>query len=209
MSALALMLIAGSVQVSRAGCPDVFSASAPAAAKTRASATHALASGEIVNTSDAREVELKRLENNMLDEIYARGKFAKAHSDTPPMELVPEDGVKATYVDRYDGGDPEITHVKVSGLGSKGVLRATMLMPVSGHTGVKNAEAWAKTDTYSILQGQTAIAKNVKSLDLVTKHEIEITLKKGANEIFYERSGSGGVGGYAEGRTIVVDWDGT
>lgn len=174
----------------------------------RSASTHTMSGATNVKTSPARETEIARLEKNMLDEIYARGKFKGASPETPPMELVPEEGVKASYTDRYDGGHPEITHIKVSGIGPSGILKATMVLPVSGHTGVANAEAWAKTDTYTLLIGTKAIVKNVKSLDLVTKHEVEIPLKIGSNEVFYERSGSGGVGGYPEGRTIVVEWDG-
>ena len=79
----------------------------------------------------------------------------------------------------------------------------------------QNAEKWATTDTFTISYQhenspkQTA-AKDVSSTNLVTASDVSIPLKKGEiTKIFYERSGSLGVAGFASGRTIEVVWDGS
>ncbi|PIS10351.1 MAG: hypothetical protein COT73_09795, partial [Bdellovibrio sp. CG10_big_fil_rev_8_21_14_0_10_47_8] len=57
---------------------------------------------------------------------------------------------------------------------------------------------------------EVSLVRNVKSLDLVTKQEIEIPLKANDNVlVLYYRHGSAGPAGYVEGRVIEFHWDGT
>ena len=88
------------------------------------------------------------------------------------------------------------------------------MLPVSAHTGIANATKWAKTDTYSIYleaNGKVVatLANNVKSLDFITSQEISMNLQAGTvYQVTYHRSGSGGPGGFMEGRVLELVWDG-
>jgi hypothetical protein len=183
--------------------------------------------GEFAATSAAREKLLADREAYMVDFILNyQGHYGKG--DIPPMEIVPAEGSKFDYVTKSDGDNGIITRIKVSNIGSTGVLKATLLLPVSGHNGNANARAWAKTDTYNVWFDQdtrpmgtgsyswnrTAAEKVVfghsKSLDMVTFQEVEVPLKKGeGSTIVYARDNSAGPGGYVEGRVILLVWDGT
>jgi hypothetical protein len=107
-----------------------------------------------------------------------------------------------------------IPRIAVSGLGSNGILAGTLLLPVSGHTGLADAKAWSTTDTYSVFcedskGARQVIAKDQKSLDYITAQELAVQLRP--NEVYkllYYRSGSGGPSGYADGRVLEIVWDG-
>lgn len=179
----------------------------------RASLTHRNHLNTFSKSSPAREAQMKLAKADMEDEIYGRGKYS--HGDVPEMRYFPAEGVITTLTrapQPYGSGVyPEIT---VSGLGPKGELPLTLMLPVSGHTGLANALKWAKTDTYTLYivdaaKNRRNLVVDAPSLDLVTFQDLIVPLK--ANEkvtLYYHRSGSGGPSGYIEGRALDIIWDG-
>ncbi len=185
-------------------------------------------SGEVARTSVAREAEIVKRHEIMLDEILGRGRS----NDTPPMFLFAEEGVKANYLHITKGDTMFPTRIAISGIGPSGILKATVLLPASGHTGAANAYKYSKTDTYSMKEDYSSdpeaknwqslnstdgtevflkpLVTDVKSTDLIMKQELEIHMKKGVGtRIIYYRSGSTGPLGYYDGRIIEMTWDGT
>ena len=183
------------------------------------------ATSKPVKTSVEREEWLQQSQKAMLDFLYKE-------EDTPEMVFAQEAGVTATAPAvsttnslkntiplnftadgkaqgfHYD----RVPRIDVTGLGSSGVLRGTLLLPVSGHTGIPNAESWSKTDTYEVRlmvdRVETTIARG-PSLGMVTAQDIEIQMVPGkVYSVLYYRSGSGGPGGYSDGRTYDIVWDG-
>ena len=185
----------------------------------------------------------------MEGEIKFEGKtIYKKYSDTPQMILVQAEGtrvdVEAKALKRdadLKNGEPiplnytaskldlsnprqgwhqgDVMKLNVSNLGPGGVLKASLLLPVSAHTDagdpkLTNATKWSKSDKYQVQAKDksgkvTIIAADSQSLDFTTIHEVEIPMKKGEPvELTYWRNGSLGVGGYADGRTFIITWDG-
>ena len=107
----------------------------------RAAKTHQTVDGEFVKTTIAREKQMKATGKNM--EL-----FILEDKDVPEMEFFPEAGAKVKVVRHWK--DNAIPYIEVTGLGSAGILRGSILLPVSGHVGTENALKWAKTDTYQL-----------------------------------------------------------
>lgn len=172
----------------------------------RTANTHLTSDAEFVKTTAAREKKIKETGKNM--EL-----FILEDKDVPEMEFFAEAGTKVKVVRHWR--ENKIPYIEVGGLGSSGLLRGSLLLPVSGHVGTENARKWAKTDTYQLFlepkQGKAwSLVGKAKSLDLITLHEIELPLKKGEPmKLTYHRSGSGGPAGFPEGRIIEILWDGT
>lgn len=168
--------------------------------------TNRNSSGGFTFTSKAREKEIRKELKEM--------KKDTVEDSTPIMGIhVPDDAIHdMKWTDGY--GTHTITKMEITGLGPKGELPMTLLLPVSGHTGKENALKWAKTDTYSILLkdssgGSQYLVRDAKSLDLVTVQELVVPLQKGQTmRLEYHRSGSLGPGGYVEGRSLDLVWDG-
>ena len=172
----------------------------------RKSLTNPAGDGSFSHTDKAREEEIKddveNLKETVLDE------------ETTPFIHLHQSG-KANLVDELEDDSSKAPRFRVSGLKeSGGILRGTLLLPVSGHTGKANALKWAKTDTYDLViespsQGTQYLARNAKSQDVITAHEIELKLKKGEKvTLKYIRSGSLGPSGFHEGRVMEFVWDG-
>jgi hypothetical protein len=159
--------------------------------------------------SDKAFATSKKREKNIKDSMDLM-KIELEDSDTPPMIVVPTAGTKIEFTKDWEEYGP--MHARVLG-GSDGVLRATVLLPVSAHTGMDNAKKWSKTDTYSLnyvdASGkESTLIKDAKSLDLITAQEVEIPLVEGkAIRLLYYRSGSGGPGGYSGGRDLYLTWE--
>ncbi|MEK6706842.1 MAG: hypothetical protein AABZ06_13750, partial [Bdellovibrionota bacterium] len=150
-------------------------------------------SGDFAKTSAARESNIASVKRSMEDFIlHFKGEWGLG--DTPPMEFVAADGVSTSYLSQSNGLGGVITRISVSNLGPSGVIKGTLLLPVSGHLGNAKAKEWAKQDTYTIRTdlnpnntksthgswggtgNETDLITDVKSLDLVTAQEIEIPL---------------------------------
>jgi hypothetical protein len=197
----------------------------------RSSISHKDNSGSYAQTSAAREAEITRIRQKMEDEVLGVGAFV-GHGDTPPIEFVSADGVQESYASHSDGANHQMTVIKVGkvDVGAKaneGVLKGTLLVPASGHTGAANARLYAAKDTFTVryevsldAQGTkfpseygdagSALSEDAKSLGLVTANELNIPLVKNhVTRIYYFRSGSGGPAGYFDGRVIDFVWDGT
>lgn len=186
-----------------------------------------------VASSVAREAAIKKEQTEMEDLILGRN---GQPNDIPPITFFAAEGVKQTYKVRttFNDGDP-ITEIIVSNLGQSGILKGTLLVPVSGHVGLENAIAWSKSDTFQIAVDTTKdggktwkddsydvndngisnspnliyLANNAKSLGFVTKHDIEVKLEKNQPiRLVYFRSGSSGPAGYYNGRVMQITWDG-
>lgn len=134
---------------------------------------------------------------------------------TPPIEIIARPGITLRTL-RWSSYHPSvIPQVEVKGVGADGHLDVTLLAPVSGHTGVDDARRWATTDTFTISYQhgngpRTTIARDVKSIDLVTDIDVTVPLKQGElTKLYYDRSGSAGVWGFPSGRTIELMWNGT
>lgn len=180
------------------------------AASWRSATTHANSLNIFSKTSPAREQQIK----DILKEMHTD--YVGPHTDTPMMYFVASDGVTVKRLAKATGLDTDSTieKIQVGNLGPTGELAGTLMLPVSGHTGMANANKWAKTDLYTVRvkdkTGAEAPIAHAKSLDLVTEHEVNFTLKKNEPvDMLYYRHGSGGPPGYPQGRTITVIWDGT
>lgn len=175
------------------------------ATQWRHAITHALDSGSFVSTSIEREARMRLLH------VYQED-WIKLQKDTPEFRWVSAPGVQEDWI--VKPGGENIPQVVISGLGDSGQLRGTIMLPVSGHTGIKNARQWATTDRYTLyLESEletTTLVLNARSLDLITFHEIEFQPPaKRIARITYHRSGSLGPSGYLEGRILELIWDGT
>jgi len=182
-------------------------------AQWRAASSNLSPSGSMAKTDSKRERNIRSSKSSMEGAVLS--------TSTPLMEYFVEAGVKSNLLLESGGyHSGEITKIQVSKIGSSGVLKLTLALPVSGHTGVENAKNWAKTDTYSIVAVKPdpknsynntplgTLVSNAKSLDIVTIQEVEVPLIKGETvRILYERSGSGS-GGFIEGRALDIFWSG-
>lgn len=206
-SALSLTMTTMAAKKAKASCGTAMSAET----QWRQAFTHANSQGEYSPTSAKREKILEARRQYMEEYIFGK-------TDTPELEFVSEEGAKVTIV--RDNISPEgrdqTAQIKISGIGKSGILKGSLLLPVSGHCGVASAQQWAKTDTYDVYMWDKSdrktsdVAKGAKSLDLITIHEVEVPLVKGEwVKIVYHRGGSGGPGGYYTGRVFEFMWDGT
>ncbi len=203
------------------------SAAVPSTIETswRASTTQ-MFKGKMAKTTARREQIMKSRAAAMEDFILNfKGQYGTG--DIPPMEFIFEEGAKFTALSISGGLNGVITRYAVSNLGSKGKVRGTLLLPVSGHNGNANARRWAVTDFYQVRTdsnptkaaathhswgrtGREVLLLRSKSLDLVTKQEVELQMLKDIPVVvLYEREGSAGIGGYVEGRVMEFVWDGT
>jgi hypothetical protein len=229
MFSLSLFLVLLSLPLSQSSyaaqdCASVFGTTLPKEGDWRKNNTHPAKGGGFVATSAQRETEMADRTKLMGDEVLGIG----MHGDTPPIEFFVADGVTYQYVKHSQGTGGIVTRIAVSGLGASGVVKGTLLVPVSGHTGAVDAKNWSKTDTYTIRtdvstdangsswtgshygDSATVLVQDAKSLDLITAQELEVSLVKGRIvRLIYFRSGSGGPAGYYEGRVLELVWDGT
>jgi len=193
--------------LANANCQAQFASSPDVA--WRATNTHAYPDGSFSLTSSARESRIQSQVQAMQAEI-----LYPPDPETPYLEFFSEEGVQQVQTEQAVYQTGKLYRYNISGLGPSGVLKGTLLLPVSGHTGIPNATKWKDTDTYTIKRtaaGEvtTDIILDAKSLDFITAQEIEISLIAGKPvRIEYHRSGSGGPGGYFEGRTMEFTWDG-
>ena len=193
----------------------------------RAKLTNSQASGEVAPTSAAREEFINKAAGSQLT-------FMNSHQDTPEMVFVQAEGVRVSVPAKealtdvtpiplaYEPGAAkqtthydEIPRLHVTGLGPSGILKGTLLLPVSAHNGLVNANNWAKVDKYRVVVAdengrQTGtIVVDAPSRGPVTVQEMEIQLVPGkVVQVQYARNGSLGVAGYAEGRVYEFVWDG-
>jgi hypothetical protein len=160
-----------------------------------------------LSTSDVK----KRL-SLMTDEILGIGAF-KNRGDTPAVDLTGRDaGVliakknHATVAGSKSFQGP--CEYTVGQQPADGIMRVTIMAPVSGHTGADNARKWAKSDSFNVkvtLPDGTVLKKSgLRSKDLVTMADVDFPAQKGKTKIEYWRDGSFGVGGYGSGRTIYI-----
>lgn len=155
-----------------------------------------------VKTTATREINIRKLQRQMTQELIET-------INTPEMRLLPESGVQVTVIQSFQNGKVPI--LGLSKIPASGRLGATLLLPVSGHCGLENAAAWAKTDTYKIYakvaDGPELLLASAKSRDIITFQEVSIPLQREKSTILtYHRSGSGGPGGYPSGRIIELKW---
>ena len=193
----------------------------------RAKITNAQASGAVAPTSAAREEYINNAIGSQLT-------FMNSNEDTPEMVFVQAEGVKVTVPakEALDNVTPiplayqpgaakqtkhyeEVPRLNVTGLGPMGVLRGTLLLPVSAHNGLANANAWAKVDKYWVdtadAQGRQTgkVVVDAPSRGPITVQEVQIQLIPGqVVQLRYARNGSAGIAGYAEGRVYEFVWDG-
>lgn len=234
---------------SAGSCRDLFrlmaetpEANFQALAAWRLSQTHADATGSVAATSPQREAWLKEANDAMLRFLFAVRDPAQitrrsVSHDTPEMVFAAAEGVRVVPADQaayraattipliYSETGKQAYHynsvprILVSGLEESGILRGTLLLPASGHTG--RAYEYAQKDSYDIYLEEVTgtnyssarktakIASNARSLDVITAQEIAVQLAPGkVYQITYHRSGSGGPGGFAEGRVLQIVWDG-
>lgn len=213
-------------------CASVFSGAyvqgppIPSVAKWRAKITHVNSEQTVAPTDAAREQEMSFSIKRMQDAVLV-------DESTPLMEFFTAKGVTGEYLVETPGyHSGVIDRLEVGSLGPSGVLRGTFLLPTSGHvseyqrdaqgnlveipgSGAANARKFVANGTYqlSVQAGPSGTEKStelIKVLDVVTVQEFSITLKKGEmTTIYYSPTGSAGPGGFSEGRTLEIIWDGT
>ncbi len=117
-------------------------------------------------------------------------------------------------------GHPAFT---VSNLPKSGVLSLQGLLPVSGHvrthhegkylTKNETSDLFAKTNRYDVSvihpDGTGEHIRDIPSQGLVTGVALGIKLQKGTTFVKFAPQGSFGVGGYSNGRTVELQYDGT
>lgn len=193
----------------------------------RANITNAQTAGEVAPTSVAREEYINKAAGSQLT-------FMNSHEDTPEMVLVQAEGVRVSVATKeaYEDITPiplayqpgaakqtkhfeEVPRLEVTGLGPSGILKGTLLLPVSAHNGLVNANNWAKVDLYKVViadaQGRQTgkIVIDAPSRGPITIQEFAVQMVPGqVIQIQYARNGSAGVAGYAEGRVYELVWDG-
>jgi|GEM_PF-2086833 len=172
-------------------------------ASWRREVTNALPDGSAVKTDNSREGEIRRTMKTMAKDVVA-------DESTPMMITIPESGTKFKYTVESEGyGTGTIDKISVKS--ETGLLRLTMLLPVSGHVGPDNAVKWSTNDMYSIFvtapDGQRTNLVRTKSKGIVTIQEVEVPLVRGQTvRVQYSRDGSAGPGGFIEGRTLDIEW---
>lgn len=197
-------------------------------ASWRQDSTQPSQSGGVAVTTAEREAEIQKWEKHMYAEIAGIAPFT--HGDIPAMEFLPEAGVSQTYLVHSVGLNGLVTRMVLGNVGPSGKVKGTILLPVSGHVGFENAKVWRKTDTYTLKRDvsrdreglqwndnhwgvsptEHELLTDIKSLDFVTKQELELQLEKDrVVRVLYYRGGSGGPSGYWEGRVMEFVWDGT
>lgn len=152
-------------------------------------------------TGAARIAVLKQA---MEHEITGHANFSGA--DTPAFEIVShgaplQEQLHANTVSLASAHQTPVMTVKASDLVG-GKLKTTFLLPVSGHVGLSEAQRYAKTNVFEIMVNGKLT--KVPAQGFVTAKEMELTLKPGRNTITAEPY-TGALGGYAEGRTIIID----
>lgn len=179
----------------------------------RSAFSHPMSDGTFIPTDATREKNIMlglQQQVNELNGVYARG-----HNDTPPMIVVPTAGTNITFTKKWEEyGD---MHAKVTGA-KDGFIHATVLLPVSGHTGLANARKWSTTDTFTLTitdsngKETPLISTSTKSLDLVTAQDVLIPVEHGKTVTLqyyrnYPSHSGGGPGGYAGGRVLNLTFD--
>lgn len=192
-----------------AGMASFHAKSLPAAAQYRQGITHGFSDGTFLATTPARETHIQ---NSLIHQKEEHeGKLSKTGApDTPPIIVVPIEGTSLKFTQPWEEyGD---MHADITGTSVQdGVLKATVLLPVSAHGGL-DAKTFAVTDTYDLSYvdasgKKTVLVPNAKSLDFVTINEVEIPLTDGKPvTLYYDRHGSGGPGGYSGGRILHLTW---
>jgi hypothetical protein len=152
---------------------------------------------------------IKALRQSMEDEIEGAGHF-KGDADTPAFEIVAHNATlqqtsEAGYGSanaNHNGGVARY-QVKASDL-KGGKLDMTVMLPVSGHVGLSNAQDYAKTNFFRLqVNGGKWESISAKGT-YVTEIKRSVALKPGLNTFMMEPY-AGGFGGYSQGRTVEIE----
>lgn len=147
------------------------------------------------------------LRQAMEHEITGADDFA-SKADTPAFEIVSH-GAELREETRGSGTlslvaaehKAAVYKVKAADL-SNGKLKTTLLLPVSGHVGLVEAQKYARSNVFEVkVNGKLT---KIPARGFVTDHEMELELKPGRNTITAEPY-TNSLGGYVEGRTIFID----
>ena len=171
-----------------------------------------------IATSSSRESQIRSSKSGLES-------FIKS-GDVPFMIMVPELGVRTVQTRSAEYGDKNGRHIDiyptmdVSNLSQDAsgntVFRATLLLPVSGHNGLQNAELWAKTDSVTVTVTdlatgkKTVLVNDVLSRGFVSIADIEFPAAPGQKlHIEYSRRGQGQYSGttsrgFMSGRNIEL-----
>jgi hypothetical protein len=147
------------------------------------------------------------LRQAMEHEITGEQDF-KGDADTPAFEIVSH-GPELREVTRGNGAlslvaaehKAAVYKVKSSEL-TGGKLKTTLLLPVSGHVGLAEAQKYAKQNVFEVkVNGKLT---RIPARGFVTEQDMDLELKPGRNVITAEPY-TNALGGYVEGRTIYID----
>jgi hypothetical protein len=157
---------------------------------------------------------VRNSEVNWLQAHYAsmarRGYAAQA-------QFLPGNGLEfESWSHAYETGVPR--HMNVTDPPRDGVIRGTLVVNVSGHSG--EADAFAKSNTYSVrielpdgtVLERSGIPRNVvgqpglpsDTPEYATTIDVEYPYMRGITKVSAWPDGSGGTGGYIEGRLYLV-----
>lgn len=172
----------------------------------------------VKGTDGAHWVDRSKLPSNKADRIAVlkqamEHEITGAHAfhgdaDTPAFEIVSH-GPRLVEETRGNGTlslvasehDAAVYSVKASEL-QNGVLKTTLLLPVSGHVGLSQAQHYARTNVFEVKVN--GVLTKVPARGFVTEQEMSLALKPGRNTITAEPY-TNALGGYEEGRTIYID----
>jgi hypothetical protein len=130
---------------------------------------------------------------------------------TPAFVVLPKTpgvNLRQTQAANYGAGTHAVLHVENLPAGAS--LDLLSLLPVSGHVGLANATNYARTNQYNLVVvepgGQQTALPKVPTTGFVTQKDLSLSLKPGMTRLLFWPDGSGGVGGYPQGRTIDLHY---
>lgn len=176
-----------------------------------------------VRTFAVDQAEVAVFSAHMEEEVLGTGLYAGVgHGDIPAIDLVPAQGTSCVtplqnHFNNNDGLDYEgPAGYKITAMPKDKTFDFTLLVPVSGHCGAANAKAWAgldpariaETNTFNVRitlpDGSKQTLSNLEVDGYVTGVNLSVPLSAGKITVEYWPDGSGGVGGYPEGRTLEI-----
>jgi hypothetical protein len=152
---------------------------------------------------------IRVLKQSMEDEIEGVGHF-KGDADTPAFEIVSHNAnlkqiAEAGYGSDNAKGNGGVARYQVKASELKGgKLDMTVLLPVSGHVGLSNAQDYAKTNVFRLQVNGGSWESIPAKGKYVTEIKRSVALKPGLNTFMMEPY-SGGFGGYSQGRTVEIE----
>lgn len=170
-----------------------------------------------VTQTDPTRLSGPLVRNSEVDGVQANYASMSRRGYAAQAQFLPGNDLKfESWSHAYKTGVPR--HMNVLEAPRDGMIRGTLVVNVSGHSG--EAHAFAKSNTYSVrielpdgtVLERSGIPRNVvgkpglpnDTPEYATTIDIEYPYRKGVTSVSAWPDGSGGTGGYIEGRLYLV-----